>query len=217
MRQREVVVLAAHADDEIFGCGATIARLTRDGWRARALVVSSGIVTARRLEQDHRAQAKDAASLVGYEDITFLGLPDQAFDTVPLVEVCHLIESLQLEPDLVLTHNADDLNIDHQVVARASLTAFRPRRHRCAIATYEIPGELAWSGRSWAPNWFVDVSTTFDTKLAAAAFYMDELQPSPDPRSLDGLERLARQRGSESGLDLAEAFSLVRGYVGSLP
>ncbi len=67
-------------------------------------------------------------------------------------------------------------------------------------------------------TWVATASrATLDAKLAAVACYADEMRSDPDPRSAEGVRRLARLRGSESGLDVAEAFTVVRAYPGSLP
>jgi LmbE family N-acetylglucosaminyl deacetylase len=121
----------------------------------------------------------------------------------------------EFAPQLVLTHHAHDLNVDHCLVHQAVLTAFRPLPGSTveAILCFEVPSSTGWSsssGPSFQPGWWVDVSGTFASKAEAVRCYDVEMRPPPHPRSLQMIEAMARFRGSQCGLPLAEAFEIQR-------
>jgi LmbE family N-acetylglucosaminyl deacetylase len=105
-------------------------------------------------------------------------------------------------------------------VARATLVATRPVpgtsvRRVCA---FEIASSTDWAppvpGSVFAPNVYVDISETLDTKLTAmkayAGTYVSEVRPFPHPRSIEALTAYARRHGAASGLLAAEPFMLLR-------
>jgi N-acetylglucosamine malate deacetylase 1 len=116
----------------------------------------------------------------------------------------------------VYTHHAGDLNIDHRRTHEATLTACRPQlNHPVArLLAFETPSSTEWqqpSGAlSFSPNWFVDISSTLESKMLALKAYSQEMRPWPHPRSYQGVEHLAGWRGATVGCDAAEAFMLVR-------
>ncbi|MBV8906705.1 MAG: PIG-L family deacetylase, partial [Acidobacteriia bacterium] len=132
----EILVVAAHPDDEVLGCGGTIARLVAAGESVHIAILGEGSTSRspRREEADKRlvdaleTHSRRAAKVLGVEDVYGFGLPDNRFDTVPLLEVVKLVEDLisRLRPVTVYTHHGGDLNADHGVVHRAVLTATRP-------------------------------------------------------------------------------------------
>ncbi|MCW8138885.1 MAG: PIG-L family deacetylase [Planctomycetota bacterium] len=219
----KVLVVAAHPDDEVLGCGGTIARLSDEGHEVTIGVLGEGATSrgagdAAAQVSALATQARAAAALLGARGVRFGGLPDNRFDTVPLLEVVRLVETWvqELAPALVLTHHAGDLNIDHQVSARAVLTATRPLAGRpvCAVLAFEVPSSTEWSfaalGRPFEPTVFYDVSTTLERKLRAMALYEEEARPFPHPRSPEALRAIAARWGSVVGRSAAEAFGVVR-------
>lgn len=147
-----------------------------------------------------------------------LGLPDQRFERLDLLDIVKSVEQLkeQLEADLVLTHHPGDLNADHRIVANAVLTAFRPTPgHRpVTLAAFETLSSTEWNvpsnGATFVPNVFVEMSAGLDRKLSAMSCYTSELQNWPHPRSLRGIEVAAQRWGMTVGVAHAEAFQLLR-------
>jgi len=228
MAGRPVLVVAAHPDDEILGCGATAARLVQEGRDVYFAVLGEGITSRHenRAAVDpgqssmlHR-HAQAAAAVVGVKDILLYKLPDNRLDTVPLLEVVKLVESVveRLKPEVVYTHHPGDLNVDHGVIHRAVLTATRPITSHPVreIYAFEVPSSTEWAFGGlqpvFRPNVFVDVSATLDTKIAALACYETETREFPHPRSPEALRAVARRWGSVAGCGAAEAFELVRSF-----
>lgn len=224
-----VLVVAAHPDDEVLGCGATVARLADAGGEVTLAILGEGITSryADRGEAEPAlleqlgGDARRAAEILGASDCVLHDLPDNRFDSVPMLDVVKVVESLvaRVQPQTIFTHHSGDLNVDHGVVHRAVLTATRPVAGSAVrrVLAFEIPSSTEWAfGRfepAFRPNVFVDVSATLHRKLAAMRAYETEARPFPHPRSDEALEALARHRGSSVGVRAAEAFELIRTLV----
>jgi LmbE family N-acetylglucosaminyl deacetylase len=165
--------------------------------------------------QDH---ARAAGKVIGVREVLLHKLPDNRLDTVPLLEVVKLVEDLvaRLKPSVIYTHHGGDLNVDHGVIHRAVLTATRPVVGQPVqeVYAFEVPSSTEWAfqrlGSTFRPNVFVDVTDTFDAKIAAMACYQTEARPFPHPRSPEALRAIATRWGSVAGYGAAEAFELVR-------
>jgi len=139
-------------------------------------------------------------------------------DTVGFLEIVKAIEAAvkRLKPNVIYTHHANDLNIDHAIVHRAVLTACRPLPGSSvrSIYAFETLSSTEWEpaglGRQFQPTRFVDISNSLDAKMGAMRAYGEEMRPFPHPRSPEAIEALARFRGAQSGLLAAEAFVVVR-------
>jgi len=221
-----VLVVAAHPDDEVLGCGATIARLAREGREVYIAILGEGI-TARhaRREEGNPAEVKAlqdcsrrAAALLGAKDLFLHDLPDNRFDTVPLLDAIKIIEALitRLQPQVVYTHHGGDLNIDHSITSRAVLTATRtvPGCPVRELLFFEVPSSTEWAFQQllpmFKPSVFIDVTNTIETKIKALAEYEGEARVFPHPRSPEGLRVIAKRWGTVVGRECAEAFELVR-------
>jgi LmbE family N-acetylglucosaminyl deacetylase len=220
----KVLVVSAHPDDEVLGCGGTISRLAADH-EVFTLILGEGITSRKlpprekRMQQKAlRDQATRANRVMGVQDVTFCDLPDNRFDTVPLLTVIQRIEEISagISPDQVFTHHPGDLNLDHALTHRAVMTAFRPTGDHPVkrLLAFEVLSSTGWGDPSawggFSPNLYVDISATLGKKLEAMECYAAELRTPPHPRSLEGIETLARMRGMESGLPSAEAFRILR-------
>jgi LmbE family N-acetylglucosaminyl deacetylase len=221
-----VLVVAAHPDDEVLGCGATIARLTREGHEVYLAILGEGS-TARHATREAGDPAdlkalhecsRRVAALLGAKDLFLHGLPDNRFDTVALLDIVKIVEALieRLQPRVVYTHHGGDLNIDHAITSRAVLTATRPIPGSPVreLLMFEVPSSTEWAFQRHAPVFhptvFTDVRDTIETKVQAVALYEGEARAFPHPRSAEALRAIARRWGSAVGVDAAEAFELVR-------
>jgi LmbE family N-acetylglucosaminyl deacetylase len=222
----KVLVVAAHPDDEILGCGGTMTRLAHEGNDVRIAILAEGMSSrypqreqadVQRMKNLH-AHAQQAADKVGAKELILCKLPDNRLDTVPLLEVVKTVEDVvaRLNPEIVYTHHPGDLNVDHGVVHRAVLTATRPMSGQCVreVYAFEVPSSTEWSFQrlepSFRPNVFVDIADSLETKIAALACYDTETRNFPHPRSAEALRAIATRWGSVAGLQAAEAFELIR-------
>lgn len=226
MHKKKVLVIVAHPDDEVLGCGGTIAKHKNIGDDVTVLIMADGVNSRDEKFKnesvgERRLCAKQANNILKVDDLIFLSYPDNTMDTVPLLDVIKSIENILLKlcPDIVYTHSLNDLNIDHCVVHNASITACRafPGQSVNQLLFFEVPSSTEWRNSSsnnlFNPNWFSDISNTLDVKLEALSAYEKELHEFPHPRSLVAVECLAKWRGACSGFLAAEAFELGRKSV----
>jgi len=223
------LVIAAHPDDEVLGCGGTIAKFAASGTPVHLAFLADGVgarnqTAANRSPAEQQAldrrrtAAQQSADILGAASVSFDDLRDNQLDSIPLLEITQRVEALmaQHRPSTLFTHHAGDLNIDHRRVHQAVVTACRPQQGQPVrtLLTFEVPSSTEWqppgSGSTFAPNWFVDISATLEQKLAALDAYTEELRDWPHPRSRQGVEYLARWRGATVGCEAAEAFVLAR-------
>ena len=216
----DILVVAAHPDDETLGCGGTLAAHAQAGDAVTVLFLADG-ETARdpsaSSEQRYDA-ARQASVVLGLKEPRFRGLPDNRLDTIPLLDVVMSIEEVlrEIRPEIVYTHHGGDLNIDHHVAHRATLTACRPLPGSSvrSVFTFETVSSTEWSpvdqGQAFQPRYFVDVSDTYEAKHTALRCYESEMRPTPHARSLQKTKALAELRGAQCGVPLAEAFGLIR-------
>ena len=224
--KQRVMVVAAHPDDEVLGCGGTMAKHAARGDKVHVVILGEGItsrVEERNPIADARALAnlqKDvirAAKILGATVETH-SLPDNRFDSMDLLDIIKIIEiaKRKFKPSTIYTHYRGDLNIDHRLTFQATVTACRPLKNETVqrIFSFEVPSATEWGAPledgPFAPKHFVDIARTLSKKLKAMAAYKSEAATFPHPRSPKGLETLARHRGMQAGLQAAEAFQLVR-------
>ena len=218
---KNVLVVAAHADDEALGCGGALAKHARSGDRIRLLFMTDGEGargSAVANTQRRKVACEAAAEILGAEPPLLLDFPDNAMDGVPCIQVAQAVEAelARFEPDVVYTHHAQDLNVDHRITHEAVMTALRPQPYRPlpTILAFEVMSSTEWRAPAAAvafiPNWYVDIGDFWETKKAALDAYRDEMRPWPHTRSVEAVEHLARWRGSCVGVEAAEAFCLLR-------
>jgi LmbE family N-acetylglucosaminyl deacetylase len=216
-----VLVVAAHPDDEVLGMGGTIAVHTDRGDEVRILVVTDGSSTQYPGDADTRArkegEAVRAAAELGVSDYVHLDLPDMRLDTVAHVELNAVVEEhvRELGPEVVYTPQPD-VNRDHRALFDSVAVATRPTPGQPVrrLFTYAPTSSTEWTpaALNWfVPNWFVDVTSTIERKLAAFAHYETEQRPYPHPRSERAIRAAAEYFGASSGCEYAEPFVLVRG------
>ena len=221
-----VLVIAAHPDDEVLGCGATIARLAAEGARVSILILAEGLTSRAEFRPDrdasllqaHHARAHKAGALLGASEVILAGFPDNRMDTVPLLDVTQRIEReiARIQPETVFTQHGGDLNIDHVVTFRATLTATRPMAGLPVkrVYGYEVGSSTEWAFQQFeprfAPQVFFDIDAYLEKKIAAMQVYESEARAFPHPRSPEALRASAQRWGSTVGVKAAEAFCCVR-------
>ena len=221
---KNIIIVAAHPDDEVLGCGGAISKLIKQGAKAHVLFIADGI-SSRGVEKTDSAllqlryeAGKKAAEILGVISISFENYPDNKLDTVPMLDIVKSIENKieEIQPDTVFTHHSGDVNIDHRRISEAVIVACRPQNQHPVknILFFEVPSSTEWqppgTDSFFNPNWFIDISDELETKLTALKCYEDELRTWPHPRSIKGVSHLAHWRGATIGVDAAEAFYLAR-------
>ncbi|HJU50434.1 MAG TPA: PIG-L deacetylase family protein [Pseudogulbenkiania sp.] len=225
MSKKSVLVVAAHPDDEVLGCGGTIAAHVARGDEVHVAILAQGLnsrgpASAEAFAHLHAAATR-ARTILGASTLALFDYPDNRLDTVALLDLVKEVERLieQHQPSRVYTHIASDLNIDHRRTHEAVITACRPvPGHPVdSVLCFEVPSSTEWvpaaSGMPFVPNWFHDITATLDKKLAALEAYATEMRLFPHPRSLEAVRHLAAWRGASVGFGAAEAFVLARQHI----
>lgn len=215
MTRKNVLVIAAHPDDELLGVGGTIALHSGAGDRVTCVVAAAG-----NLKHDSdgakgvHAQAQRAASLLGVHELKLLDFPDQGLDRFSLVDIISPLEEIMetVRPNVVYLQYGYDINRDHQILFQAALVATRPMQQFIqAIYAFDTVSSTEWAyPRSFAPDTWVDISTTLERKIEAMACYETELRDWPHPRSLHSLRVKAESAGSQVVSGAAECFMTIR-------
>jgi LmbE family N-acetylglucosaminyl deacetylase len=209
-----VLVIGTHPDDELLGCGGTVALHAQRGDEVTSLIVCEG--ESLRYGPNGVGQASHiqaAAATLGVRDVRTLGFADQRVDTLSLTEDITPLETVvrDVRPHVVYVQHGGDLNRDHQLVFQAALVALRPNGASMGLWAFETASSTEWAyPRSFIPDTWVDISTSLDTKLRAMACYESEVRPYPHPRSLDALRNRARAWGNQLCVEAAEAFMTIR-------
>jgi len=218
---KRILVVAAHPDDEVLGCGATIARYISSGSRVLVLLLGMGL-RSRRDERNSEEKINilhkesiSANKIIGVAKIVQEDFPDNAFDSVPLLDIVRAIENVcsDFNPGVVYTHSEYDVNVDHRLAFRATQAVCRPTKANSIkeVYSFEVPSSTEWNfgGNRFAPNVFVDVGRFMEEKKKALAAYSSEMRKFPHPRSMEYIDSLSRVRGAQSGCRFAEAFQLI--------
>ncbi len=220
----KILIIAAHPDDEILGCGGAITRLTKEGYSAFTLILGEGVTSRDKKRNIKKREnqieelkicAYKANRIIGVKEIFTHNFPDNRFDSVHLLEIVKVIEEVKnkIKPYIIFTHYEEDLNIDHRITYNAVITAARPTLEETVkeIYSFEILSSTNWKHpQRFSPDTFFDITKTLNNKLEAIKRYKIELRKFPHPRSLKGIELNARYWGMNIGTTYAEAFKLVR-------
>jgi LmbE family N-acetylglucosaminyl deacetylase len=216
----KILVVAAHPDDEVLGCGATIARHAAAGDVVEIVFMADGVGArgSKSGQGARRKAAQKAATILGAHKPHFLDFADNRMDALPLLDVVQKVEALvrRIGPRVVYTHHGGDLNIDHKITCCAVMTACRPLPGATVRAIYgfETPSSTEWSvpgqDESFRPVRHVAVVAFMEKKMAALRCYDMEMRAFPHARSYPVVEALATLRGAQAGVTAAEAFSVLR-------
>lgn len=219
--KKKILVLVAHSDDESFGCGGFIKKMSRKNLIG-VVSFTNGVSSRDKSKKEQILKRKSysvsAAKILGFKWIKQFDYPDNQMDSVKLLNIVKNIEKIKnsFKPHIVITHNFSDLNIDHRIVAEASLTAFRPEPNQKLemILTFEVPSSTDFrsirNSRLFVPNFFVNISSSLKDKIKAIKAYKGEFKKKPHSRSIDGIKNLSKIRGNQCGLRNAEAFEIIR-------
>jgi len=226
-----VLVVVAHPDDEVLGCGGTMARLAAEGHAVHLLVLADGVgarhveggAATRMVDERRRRHAalQAACHALGVRSVDTADFPDNRMDTVAVLDVARRVEDAvaAYRPSMLLTHHAGDVNQDHRRTHEAVVAACRPQPGHPVetLLFFEVASSTEWqvpgAAPVFQPSWFVDTTRTISTQLAALACYAEELRPWPHPRSPEALRARAAWRGASVGCEAAEAFMVGRHLV----
>ena len=229
LRNKRILVVVAHPDDELLGLGASMHKLIKEyDCTTRVIILGEGI-TSRSDSRDterwqkelevHKANIESARKYIGYDSVGIYNFPDNRFDTVALLDIIKVIEKEKedFQPEVIFTHHGGDVNIDHQRTFEAVVTACRPMAHERVktIISFETPSGTEWrtvaDPRHFLPNFFISVSEgDLQAKVKGMESYEFEKRAFPHPRSPEALRIQAQRWGVAVGEPMAEAFCIIR-------
>lgn len=215
------LIVVAHPDDEVLGCGGTAAALAAAGTRVRTCILS-GRVDARNgrpgvdeLVEDMRK----SHALLGLPEPILGDFPNIQFNKVPQLDLVQFVEKVIADTaaDTIFTHHSQDLNNDHLHLSLACQAAVRLSQRRAGLPGLrglyfmEILSSTDWSfpgsGEGFRPDTFFEIGESFlQKKINALAAYRGVMRDFPHPRSAEILRGLSAYRGGQAGMKYAEAF-----------
>ena len=219
-----ILIKAPHADDEVLGCGATMAKEAAKGNNVYVLICTNAHVGAPEIFSEElitqiRSEAKAAHELLGVKETIFLEFPAPALDQYPGYVMSGQIASVvrNYDIDTVYIPHKGDCHKDHEVIHSCAMVACRPLAASKVkrVYSYETMSETEWgepsASEAFVPNRYVTFTEEeFAFKLQAMAEFRTQLQAFPSPRSLEALEALAKYRGATVSSARAEAFMVLR-------
>ena len=202
----KVLVLAPHADDGEFGCGATIKRFTEEGKEVFYAAFSPCTISMPDGSKDHQLyeELERAVAHLGIDanhsfkfEFPVRNFPE--YRQAILDEL--IILRKKINPNLVLLPNSDDVHQDHKTIHDEGLRAFK----FASMLGYELP----WNNRHFLSNNFVTINEShLDAKAKAISEYKSQsFRPYMNREFFAGL---ARVRGIQANTEYAEAFELIK-------
>lgn len=223
-----ILVFAPHPDDEVIGCGGTIARHIAEGDMVFVCIVTRGKPPVynhspsllKEIPHDLYDEIEKSHSILGIKKTYYLQFPAVMLETVPRHELNRKVSELvnRIKPDVVYMPHFGDIQKDHALTSEAVMVAARPKGESIiqAVYSYETLSETEWNiphaSNAFIPNLYVDISEFLNKKLEAMKSFRSQLCEFPNPRSIEAMTALAKYRGSTMGADAAEAFMLIREY-----
>jgi LmbE family N-acetylglucosaminyl deacetylase len=222
-KKKNILVIAAHPDDEALGCAGTIAKHIDSKENVKIVFFTDGEMSRdnanKKLVSSRKKNAIKSLKILGVKekDVIFNSFPDNAMDGMPLIKIVKILEHIKknYKPDIIYTHYGNDLNVDHKAVYNATLVAFRPVPSSTVkkILCFEVLSSTEWASKisnSFNPNYFVNINKFLKKKIASIKKYKKEIQAEPHPRSIKNVKNLAGFRGMSCGVKYVEAFYAER-------
>lgn len=227
--KKKVLIIACHPDDEILGCGGFLDRYKKV-YSFKVIFLAEGsscryenkIKNQKKIEKDissRQKSAKEALKLFSISDVLFFNHICGQLNKVPQTKLNKIIENQIkiFKPDIIFTHSNKDLNLDHQTIVKSVLVATRPtiiKNIVNEIYSFEILSSTEWNFvNKFQPNYFIKLTKkNILQKWKALKCYKSEIQKKPHPRSLFGIETLAKYRGLQSGSNYAESYEIIRNF-----
>jgi len=223
MKNKKILIMVAHPDDEIIGCGGTIAKINKyneimcvfysDGESSRGKIDKKKILNRKK-------NASEASSFLNINKPIFLNYKDNQLDRYPLLSIIKKTEKIinSFKPDIIFTHYYDDLNIDHQIVSNAVITASRPvlKKNLEKIYMMEIMSSTNLNlnpKKSFFPNIYINITNNIEHKKKCLKIYKNEMMQYPNIRTIKSILNLNAHRGAEISKKYAESFILIREII----
>jgi N-acetylglucosamine malate deacetylase 1 len=212
-----ILIIGAHPDDAVLGCGGTIARCVSEGARVFYCVATRAYTpdwTAAYVA-NQLVELEASNRILGITKTFYLNFPAAGLDTIPQKKINDSLWQIvsDVKPHSVFVHNQNDINVDHRLLFDAALVATRPTNGRIKRLLTYTTLEFGQLRAPFTPDVYIDIRATLGVKIQAMAAFPGEMRPYPHPRSPEVITALAQKWGSEAGLYAAEAFRLIREII----
>ncbi len=218
-----VLVIAPHPDDEVLGCGGTIAKHVHSGDNVYVAIVTKGCepLFSNISVEKVREECKKADSFLGVKETIFMDFPAAMLEDIPRYQFNDAFINLvqKIRPEVVYLPHRGDMQLDHKMTVDAAMVALRPKYEHVVkkIFAYETLSETGWdipnTINEFIPILYNDISDFLDKKLEAMKIYGTQIATFPNARSVEGIRALAVTRGTNVSLAAAEAFEVIREMV----
>jgi len=221
----KTLVVAPHPDDETLGCGGTLLRRKAEGGTIGWLLMTeinkiwgwSDLQISKRSDEINQVR-----KFLGIrkEHVYQLGFPATRLDTIPIADLVTSISEAfkSFKPEELFLPHPGDIHSDHRITFEAASACTKWFRYPSLkrILAYETLSETDFGldqvAGGFRPNLFVNITDQLKQKISLLSTYQSELGEHPFPRSLDAVRAQALLRGTQSGVDAAEAFHVLRHF-----
>ena len=177
---KKLLLVAAHPDDELLGCGGALLYYQKLGYSIKTVFLSDGESSRfikknqnKKLIKIRENQAKKVSKICKFHSPVFARFPDNQLDTIKFLKIVKFLENeiKKFKPEIILTHNEDDLNIDHKITCKAVITATRPSTKTFvhSIYCFETPSSTENNFSKvkvqFNPNLYIEISNYIKKKI----------------------------------------------------
>lgn len=224
MKNKTVLVVAPHPDDETLGCGGTLLLLKNNSYHINWMIVTEideKFGFSKDQIKNRNIEISEVSRKYGFDQVIRLEIPTTMVDQIPEQRLVGKISQslMAIEPNIIFLPFINDVHTDHKRIAEAVISS--TKWFRCPsvekLLYYETISETDYNidskSSKFAPSVYVDISLYLDEKVNIMNIYKDEINDFPFPRSEKAIRSLAYLRGSQCGAEAAESFELLRANI----
>ncbi|MGW9684601.1 PIG-L deacetylase family protein [Flagellimonas sp. 2504JD1-5] len=217
----KVIVVSAHPDDEILGCGGTLLKHKANGddlyWLITTRIMKGQGFSKQRMNEREK-EISSISSKLGITSTFKLDYPTMGLSDESLISMIPVIKKIfsEIAPETIYLLNRSDAHSDHNITFRAVMACTKSFRAPSIkkILMYECLSETefgpALPENVFIPNYFVDTTEYHGQKKELMKIYESELGEHPFPRSLRNIDASGTLRGATAGVEYAEAFQILK-------
>ncbi len=216
-----IIVVSAHPDDEVLGCGGTLLKHKQNGDEI-AWLITTNISTNQGFTVDRVSKRQEeiekVAKLLNIKNLYKLDYPTMCLSDETMITMIPKISEIfnEFKPQIIYVLNRSDAHSDHLITFKSVLACTKSFRYPFIkrVLMYECISETefgpALPENIFVPNYFVDISEHINQKIELMKIYESEIGEHPFPRSLENIRALAHFRGASVGVVYAEAFQVLK-------
>lgn len=214
-----ILVVSPHLDDETLGAGGTLLRFKEEGEKIYWLNITNvkrEYGYSDEIIKRTYLQMNKISKMYNFDKVYDLELCPARLEEYNSSEIIQKISEIinEIRPDTIILPNKYDVHSDHKIVFEWCYSCTKVFRHPYInqILTMEVLSEtdFGFEVNKFIPNYFIDISDYISKKLEILEIYKEEIGNHPFPRSLEGIEALAKIRGIGAGKKYAEAFNMIK-------